>query len=55
MLKKLLARLREPSTLAGLSCLAILLGGDAVKADMATQAVAGVLGLAAAVLPDQGA
>lgn len=53
MLQKFLNRLREPSTLAGLSCLAILFGADVAKADAVTQAVAGVLGVAAAVLPDR--
>jgi hypothetical protein len=52
MLQKILSRLREPSTLAGLSVLAVLFGVDAVKADLVTQAVGGVLAVAAAVVPE---
>jgi hypothetical protein len=48
----LAARLREPSTLAGLSLLATLAGLPPGTVDASLAAVAAVAGLAAAVLPD---
>jgi hypothetical protein len=48
----LAARLREPSTLAGLSLLATLAGLPPGTVDAGLAAVAAVAGLAAAVLPD---
>ncbi len=48
----LAARLREPSTLAGLSLLATLAGLQPGTVDAGMAAIAAVAGLAAAVLPD---
>lgn len=42
-----LARLREPSTLAGIGVIATLAGMPPGTVDLATQAVAGVAGLVA--------
>lgn len=51
-LKFLAARLKEPSTAAGLIGLAALFGADIVKADVVLQAVAAAVGAAAVLLPD---
>lgn len=51
-MKKVLKRLNERSTWAGLGALAILFGVDPVKANVAVEAVAGVLAAAAVLLPD---
>jgi hypothetical protein len=50
--KKVLNRLNERSTWAGLAALAVLFGVDAVKANMVAEAVAGLLAAAAVLLPD---
>lgn len=50
----ILGRLREPSTMAGLSALAMLLGAPPGVPELAVQAVAGVAGLLAVVLPEKG-
>lgn len=47
-----LARLREPSTMAGLSVLAMLFGVPPGTIEIATQVVIGVAGVAAVVLPE---
>lgn len=47
-----LRRLREPSTLAGLSALGMLAGLPPGTLDMSLQILAGVAGLAAVVIPD---
>jgi hypothetical protein len=52
MLKFLFARLREPSTLAALSGLAVLAGLPPGTVDATAAAVAGVVGLVAAVVPE---
>lgn len=52
MLRFLLSRLREPSTLAGLGVIAVLVGVRPEHADAVTQAVAGVAAAAAVLLPD---
>lgn len=52
MLKTILRRLREPSTMAGLSALAILFGVPPGTVDALTQAAVAVLGAAAVILPE---
>jgi hypothetical protein len=47
-----LKRLREPSTMAGLGAIAMLFGVPPGTLDLASQAVAGVLAVAAIVLPE---
>jgi len=49
----LLARLREPSTIAGLGVLATLAGLPPGTVDLVAQIVGGVAGLVAIVKPDQ--
>jgi hypothetical protein len=49
---KILSRLREPSTWAGLSALGLLLGLPPGTFDAIGQLVAGVAGLAAIFLPE---
>ena len=51
-LKYIAARLREPSTLAGLSVIGVMVGLPPGTVDLAAQVVAGVAGIAAAVVPD---
>lgn len=46
-------RLREPSTMAGLSMLCVLFGAPAGAVDVVLQAIAGVAAAAAVLLPDQ--
>lgn len=50
---RILNRLREPSTWAGLSALGLLLGVPPGTFDAAGQLVAGVAGLAAIFLPEK--
>ncbi|WP_165456690.1 hypothetical protein [Aquabacterium lacunae] len=52
MFKLFARRLREPSTVAGLSALALLAGLPPGTVDLAAQAIAGVAGLAAVLLPE---
>lgn len=52
MFKHFLARLREPSTMAGLSALAVLFGVPPGTIDLVVQVAVGVTGLAAVVLPE---
>lgn len=52
MIKLILKRLREPSTMAGLAVLATLVGMPPGTADIAVQAVAALAGLAAVMLPE---
>lgn len=54
-LKKILSRLREPSTMAGISALLMLAGVPAGMPEAATQAAAAVAGLLAVLLPERGA
>lgn len=49
----LVNRLREPSTMAGLSVLAVLFGAPAGTVDIVVQAVASVAAAAAVLMPDQ--
>ncbi len=53
-MRRLLSRLREPSTMAGLSALAIVFGAPAGAVDSAAQIAAGVAGLLAVALPERG-
>lgn len=48
----LLNRLREPSTLAGLSVLGVMVGLPPGTIELAGQVLAGVAGLAAVLVPD---
>jgi hypothetical protein len=50
--KKILKRLNERSTWAGLGALAILFGVDAAKANIVVEGVAGLLAAAAVFMPD---
>lgn len=52
-LVNLARRLKEPSTMAGLSALALLFGVPPGTLELATQAVGGALAIAAIVLPEQ--
>lgn len=52
MLKTLLQRLREPSTMAGIAALAMVFGVPAGAAESVIQVVGGVAGLAAVLLPE---
>lgn len=52
-MRKVLKRLREPSTMAGISALAVLFGVPPGTLELVTQVVVGVAGLAAIVLPEQ--
>lgn len=54
-LTNLAHRLREPSTAAGLSVLLVLLGVPPGVPELAGQVVAGLLGLAAVLLPEKAA
>lgn len=49
---KVLARLREPSTWAGVAAIAALFGVPAEQVSTVAQAVAGVAGVVAMVLPE---
>lgn len=49
---KILRRLREPSTMAGLSALALLFGLPPGTVDAITQIVGGVAAVAAIVVPE---
>lgn len=51
---KVLARLREPSTMAGLGALALLVGLPPDTVNVVLQAVGGVLGVLAVILPEKG-
>jgi hypothetical protein len=55
MFKKFVARVREPSTMAGLSALALLLGVPAGTIDLSAKAVGAVLALGAVFLPETAA
>lgn len=50
----LLGRLREPSTWAGLSVIATMLGAPPGSVDLVHQIVVGVTGLASILLTEQG-
>lgn len=52
MFSKILKRIREPSTMAGLSALALLFGIPPGTIDAVSQAVVAVLGAAAVLLPE---
>lgn len=52
MLRTFFARLREPSSLAGIAILATLFGADVAKANLVVEALAGVLAAGAVLLPD---
>lgn len=47
-----LARLREPSTMAGLSCVAVVVGLPPGTVEVGTTILGAVAGLAAILLPD---
>lgn len=49
-----LKRLREPSTMAGLSGLALLVGASVDQVQAIANAVAGVVGLLAVFMPEKG-
>lgn len=51
---RLVARLREPSSLAGLSALLLLAGAAVPTVALITQAAAGALGVLAVVIPEKG-
>ncbi|WP_195763139.1 hypothetical protein [Burkholderia pseudomallei] len=51
---KILNRLREPSTWAGLAGVAVALGADMSKVHVALNAMAGVLAAVAVLLPEKG-
>lgn len=53
-LRSVLARLREPSTMAGLSALAFLFGIPAGLPEAAMQIAAGAAALLAVCLPERG-
>lgn len=52
-MNKLIARLREPSTMAGLSALALIFGVPAGVPDLVVQIGAGLAGLLAVFMPEQ--
>jgi hypothetical protein len=52
MLRMILNRLREPSSLAGLSVLGVLFGVDPEKANVVVQALGAVLAAGAVLLPE---
>lgn len=52
-LATLAARLREPSTMAGLSALAVLAGAPPGVPEVAMQGLAGVLAALAVLMPEQ--
>ena len=54
-MKKFLKKLREPSTMAGLSALAMLWGVPPGTMELWNQAVVGVTGIAAILLGEKGA
>ncbi len=51
-MQAILARLREPSSLAGLSVLAAMFGADLVQSQAIAQAVAGIAAAAAVFVPE---
>ncbi|WP_265942481.1 hypothetical protein [Dechloromonas sp. A34] len=51
---KVLQRLREPSTMAGLGALALLFGLPPDTINVVLQAVGAILGVLAVVLPEKG-
>lgn len=53
MFKTILARLKEPSTMAGLSVLAMLFGVPAGTAEVVTQAVAAAAAAAAVLMAER--
>jgi hypothetical protein len=53
MLQKLVTRLQEPSTWAGLSALAMLFGVPANTVDLSAKAAGAVLALGAVFLPEK--
>ena len=53
MLRYIVNRLREPSTLAGLAGLAIMCGVDATKTTAALDALAAILAAGAVFLPEK--
>lgn len=53
MLRKILERLREPSSLAGLSMLGLLFGGNPEKVDAVVQVVGAVLAAGAVLMPER--
>lgn len=53
MLKKFVARMQEPSTWAGLSALAMLLGVPSSTVDLTAKAAGAVLALGAVFLPEK--
>jgi hypothetical protein len=52
-LQTILARLREPSTMAGLSVLGVLIGLPAGAVDVTLQAVTAVAAAAAVLMPER--
>lgn len=54
MIRALIERLREPSSLAGLGALAILAGQSIEAAQHITDAAAALLGVLAVLLPEGG-
>ena len=53
MLKELIARLKEPSTMAGFSALALLAGMPQNTVTLAGQAVAALLAVGAVLVPEK--
>jgi hypothetical protein len=53
MLKKFVARMQEPSTWAGLSAIAVLMGMPVTNVELVTKAAASVLALGAILLPEK--
>lgn len=54
MIKTIINRLREPSSLAGVSALALLFGVPAGAAEAVVQIVGGLAALGAILLPEKG-
>ena len=54
MMRRLIKQLREPSSLAGLSALAILAGRGAGEAQAWAEAAGAVLGVLAVLVPEKG-